>query len=266
MKTNAVLPHPRRLPARLLVVCLLATPGAQAATPQEMLVGETAKWVASQNEVPVDQVIVAPLDTRVAVQPCASQYIFDYPFVNRESVRARCLKPAWQLYIKVGFAQVNQTSPANTKPSNAAGQANNTAPARTSTAQAAPESRMVLVAASNLTPGQLLQPEMFKLEKMDADKINRSHLLEATGLEGQELVRALRAGEPVRNVDLRPAVLVKRGELVQLTVGKAGEFQISVRLEAMQDGRLGEQIKLRNAESGRILGGVVTGKGSVRGS
>jgi flagella basal body P-ring formation protein FlgA len=101
---------------------------------------------------------------------------------------------------------------------------------------------------------------------MDADKINRAHLLEATGLEGQELVRALRAGEPVRNVDLRPAVLVKRGELVQLTVGKAGEFQISVRLEAMQDGRLGEQIKLRNTESGRILGGVVTGKGSVRGS
>ncbi len=266
MKTIAVLPHPRRLPARLLAVYLLAMPGAQAASPQEMLAGETAKWVASQNEVPVDQVIVAPLDARVAVQPCASQYVFDYPFVNRESVRARCLKPAWQLYIKVGFAQTNQPAPANTKPSNTAGQANHTAPARTSTAQAAPESRQVLVAASNLTPGQLLQPEMFKLERLDADKINYSHLFDATGLEGQELVRALRAGEPVRNVDLRPAILVKRGELVQLTVGKAGEFQISVRLEAMQDGRLGEQIKLRNAESGRVLGGVVTGKGSVRGS
>ena len=268
MKTNALLPHPRRLPARLLAVCLLAAPGVQAASPQEMLVGETAKWVASQNEVPVDQVIVAPLDTRVAVQPCASQYIFDYPFVNRESVRARCLKPAWQLYINVRFAQTNQPAPANTKPSTSPAQSNNTTPvpARTAPAQTMPESRMVLVAASNLTPGQLLQPEMFKLEKMDADKINKSHLLEATGLEGQELVRALRAGEPVRNVDLRPAILVKRGELVQLTVGKAGEFQISVRLEAMQDGRLGEQIKLRNAESGRILGGVVTGKGSVKGS
>lgn len=266
MKTHAVLLHSRQLPASLLAVCLLTMPGAQAASPQEMLTGETAKWVASQNEVPVDQVIVAPLDTRIAVQPCASQYIFDYPFINRESVRARCLKPTWQLYIKVGFAQTNQPAPANTKPSNAAGQANNVPPARTSAAQAMPESRMVLVAASNLTPGQLLQPEMFKLEKLDADKINRSHLLEATGLEGQELVRALRAGEPIRNVDMRPAIMVKRGELVQLTVGKAGEFQISVRLEAMQDGRLGEQIKLRNAESGRVLGGVVTGKGSVRGS
>jgi len=266
MNKTAAMPYPRRLSARLLVVCLLATPGAQAASPAETLAAETAKWVALQNEVPLDQVTVAPLDQRVGVQPCSSQYIFDYPFVNRESVRARCLKPAWQLYLKVGFVQVNQTPPASAKPSAPPVQANNPPPARTPPAQAIPESRMVLVASSNLTPGQLLQPEMFKLEKMDADKINKSHLLEATGLEGQELVRALRAGEPVRNVDLRPAIMVKKGDLVQLTVGKAGEFQISVRLEAMQDGRLGEQIKLRNAESGRILGGVVTGKGLVRGS
>jgi len=266
MKKPAALPCSRRLPARLLAVCLLATPGAHATSPQELLAGEAAKWVATQNEVPVDQVIVAPLDARVAVQPCASQYIFDYPFVNRESVRARCLKPSWQLYIKVGFSQVNQPPPANTKSSTQPAQASHTPSSRTPPAQVTPESRMVLVAASNLTPGQLLQPEMFKLEKMDADKINKSHLLEATGLEGQELVRALRAGEPVRNVDMRPAIMVKKGELVQLTVGRAGEFQISVRLEAMQDGRLGDPIKLRNAESGRILGGVVTGKGLVKGT
>jgi flagella basal body P-ring formation protein FlgA len=266
MNKTAAMPCPRRLSARLLAACLLATPGAQAGSAPEMLVAEAAKWVASQNEVPLDQVTVAPLDQRVAVQPCSSQYIFDYPFVNRESVRVRCLKPAWQLYLKVGFVQVNQTPPASAKQSPPTVQANNPPTARTPPVQTIPESRMVLVASSNLTPGQLLQPEMFKLEKMDADKINKSHLLEATGLEGQELVRALRAGEPVRNVDLRPAIMVKKGDLVQLTVGKAGEFQISVRLEAMQDGRLGEQIKLRNAESGRILGGVVTGKGFVKGS
>lgn len=262
MKTNAAPPSNRARLAIRLAALLLISPLALAASPQETLVAEVTKWVASQNQIPVDQVIVAPLDTRVAVQPCASQYSFDYPFVNRESVRARCLKPSWQLYVKVGFAQSQQTPTTTAKPSN------QTAPVTTQTPPppAGPESRMVLVAASNLTVGQLLQPEMFKLEKIDADKINRSYLFEATGLEGQELVRPLRAGEPVRNMDMRQAIMVKRGELVQLTVGKAGEFQISVRLEAMQDGRLGEQIKLRNTESGRILGGVVTGKGFVKGS
>ena len=266
MTKTAALPLPRQLLARMLVVCLLVSPAAQAASPQEALTAELAKWVALQNQVPIDQVIVAPLDTRVSVQPCASQYSFDYPFVNRESVRARCLKPTWQLFVKVGFtqvqqAQVQQAQPANAKPASPVSQT-----AATATTAPVPESRMVLVAASNLTAGQLLQPEMFKLEKMDADKLNRSYLFEATGLEGQELIRAIRAGEAIRNVDMRPAIMVKKGELVQLTVGKAGEFQISVRLEAMQDGHLGEQIKLRNTESGRILSGVVTGKGFVRGS
>jgi flagella basal body P-ring formation protein FlgA len=266
MRTTAVLTSTCGRLARRLAALVLLVPSAFAASPQETLIAEVAKWVASQNQVPVDQVIIAPLDSRVAVQPCASQYSFDYPFVNRESVRARCLKPAWQLYVKAGFAQVQQPVPANAKPSNQAAQVTTPPPPHTPPAPVTPESRMVLVAASNLTVGQLLQPEMFKLEKMDADKINKSFLFEATGLEGQELVRPLRAGEPVRNVDMRQAIMVKRGELVQLTVGKAGEFQISVRLEAMQDGRLGEQIKLRNTESGRILGGVVTGKGVVKGS
>jgi flagella basal body P-ring formation protein FlgA len=257
MRTKADLTSTCGRLARRLAALVLLAPSAFAASPQETLVAEITKWVASQNQAPVDQVIVAPLDTRVAVQPCASQYSFDYPFVNRESVRARCLKPSWQLYVKVGFAQVQQPVPTNAKPSNQSGQVTTTV---------LPESRMVLVAASNLTVGQLLQPEMFKLEKMDADKINKSFLFEASGLEGQELVRPLRAGEPVRNMDMRQAIMIKRGELVQLTVGKAGEFQISVRLEAMQDGKLGDQIKLRNTESGRILGGVVTGKGIVKGS
>lgn len=260
IKKPVALPYLRRCLAGLLAASLLSIPLAQAASPQEVLVAELTKWVASQNEVPTDQVIVAPLDARVAVQPCASQYSFDYPFVNRESVRARCLKPAWQLYVKVGFAQVHQTPSANSKPIT---QAVSAAPVP---APVIMESRQVLVAASNLNAGQLLQPALFKLERMDADKINKSHLLEATGLEGQELVRNLRAGEPIRLADMRAAIMVKKGELVQLIVGRPGEFQISVRLEAMQDGRLGEQIKLRNAESGRILGGVVTGKGSVKGS
>jgi flagella basal body P-ring formation protein FlgA len=268
LKKPAALHHPHALLAgllaSLLATCLLTANVVQAATPQETLVAELAKWVASQNDVPVDQVIVAPPDTRVAVQPCASQYTFDYPFVNRESVRARCLKPAWQLYVKVGFTQVQQALPAPAKAPTQTTPAATVAPAATAPARV--ESRQVLVASSNLTAGQLLQPELFRLEKMDADKINKSHLLEASGLEGQELVRNLRAGEPIRAADMRAAIMVKRGELVQLTLGRPGEFQISVRLEAMQDGRLGEQIKLRNAESGRILGGVVTGKGLVKGS
>lgn len=127
------------------------------------------------------------------------------------------------------------------------------------------ESRQVVIATSNLNPGQPLKPDMFKLDRMDAEKISRTHLFDLSGLEGYELMRPLRAGEALRTSDMRPALMVKKGDQVNLVVGKPPEFMISVRVEAMQDGRLNEQIKLRNPESGTTLSGIITGKGAARG-
>lgn len=235
---------------------LIASVYAQAATPLEQMSTALTEWVGTQNGVPAASVTVTPPDTRVAVQPCGSAYLFDYPFVNRENVRVRCTKPNWQLFMKVGMVAGTAPTPASSPV---------VTPAAATKAAPAPEFRQVVVAATNLLPGQLLQRESLKLERMEADKINKAHYQELQGLEGQELMRAVRAGEPIRISDLRPANLVKRGELVLMTVGTPATFQISVKAEAMQDGRAGEQIKLRNTESGRTLSAVVTGKGTARG-
>jgi flagella basal body P-ring formation protein FlgA len=234
------------------VSLLLAAVCAQAATPLEQVNAALTEWVGVQNGVPASSVTVVPPDARVAVQPCASSYVFDYPFVSRDSVRVRCTKPNWQLFMKVGL--VSGSTPATLAPGASAPKA---APA--------PEFRQVVVAATNLPAGQVLQRDSLKLDRMEADKISKAHYLESQGLEGQELLRAVRAGEPIRVSDLRPATLVKRGEMVLMTIGSPATFEISVKAEAMQDGRVGEQIKLRNTESGRTLSGVVTGKGTAKG-
>lgn len=80
-----------------------------------------------------------------------------------------------------------------------------------------------------------------------------------------EVVRDVRPGVPLKSVDIRPTVLVKRGQTVLMSVGQAQGFQISARVEALQDGRFGEQIKLRNRESGRELSGRVKGPNQVLG-
>ena len=234
------------------VSLLLAAVCAQAATPLEQMNAALTEWVGVQNGVPASSVTVVPPDARVAVQPCASTYVFDYPFVSRDSVRVRCTKPNWQLFMKVGL--VSGSAPATLTPGASAAKA---APA--------PEFRQVVVAATNLPAGQVLQRDSLKLDRMEADKISKAHYLENQGLEGQELLRAVRAGEPIRVSDLRPATLVKRGEMVLMTIGSPATFEISVKAVAMHDGRGGEQIKLRNTESGRTLSGVVTGKGTAKG-
>jgi len=80
-----------------------------------------------------------------------------------------------------------------------------------------------------------------------------------------ELLRDIPAGTALRISDLRPLVLVKRGQLVQLTVGKSSGFMVSARVEALQDGRMGEHIKLKSPESDRMISGVVRGPGVVEG-
>ena len=235
------------------VLLLLASVSAQAATPLEQMNAALTEWVGVQNGVPASSVTVVPPDSRVSVQPCASSYVFDYPFVSRDSVRVRCTKPNWQLFMKVGL--VSGSTPATLA----------AAPTPAAKTPPAPEFRQVVVAATNLPAGLVLQRDSLKLDRMEADKISKAHYLDNQGLEGQELLRAVRAGEPIRTSDLRPATLVKRGEMVLMTVGSPATFEISVKAEAMQDGRVGEQIKLRNTESGKTLSGVVTGKGTAKG-
>ena len=128
------------------------------------------------------------------------------------------------------------------------------------------ESRQVVFANTNMVAGQALKAGSLRLEKLDQDKVSRTHLFELAGLDGFEVTRTIRAGEALRTTDLRPALLVKRGEMVVLSIGKPSEFEITIKLEAMQDGRMGEQVKLKNAETGRILNGIVTGLGQLRGS
>lgn len=252
--------HKHRLPSMLrswLPLLWLAAGCAFADTPQEQMSTALADWVAVQNGVSAAQVRVVPPDPRVAVQPCAGGFSFDYPFVNRENVRVRCLKPNWQLFVKVGFAPATPPSAVTPAPRGAA--------PSPSPAAAAAENRQVVVATVNLSPGQVLQPEMLKLGAIEPDKINRAHYLDTAGLSGMEVLRAIRAGEPLRQSDLKPALLVRRGERVIMTVGSPGSFQISVAAEALQDGHLGDQVRLRNTESGRTLSAVVTGKGTARG-
>jgi len=342
-----------------LLACAFCAASAHAATPQEKLFAELSTWVAAQNNASPEQVQITPLDARVQVQACTDAISFDYPFANHDSVRARCAKPAWQLFLKTKLAKAqnavvashaliagqllteadlelrpdfapvtgvfserapvigrqlkralakgqtilaqdleNTLQAVRLRQAMRAGEVITDANVERMTLQrtAAPptvwlgsalpvgirlardvqagqvllssdlaESRQVVVAGSNLAAGQMLKPGLLKLEPIEQDKLTRTHLFEMSGIEGSELIRAVRAGEAIRSSDLRPAVLIKKGELVLFSVGRASEFQVSIRLEAMQDGRMGEQIKLRNNESGRTLTGIVSGQGIARG-
>ena len=127
------------------------------------------------------------------------------------------------------------------------------------------EARRVLVARHSLAAGQLIEPAMFEPGLINLRDQTHRYYAEFSGLEFSELVRNIQSGEPLRASDVRPALLVRRGQSVLLTVGAAGWLHVTLRAEALQDARLGDQVQLKNPESGRTLIGVVTGKGAARG-
>lgn len=241
-----------------LAVWLFGTPtfAAGPAKPQTATVSATEvlqtavkKWVAQTRQVTADQVTLAPLDSRVQVRSCDKALALDIPFSSAQTVRVRCSQPVWQQYVRVSVAGKAPEIQAQTK----------------SEAPPAPAKRWVLVAKVPLQRGMTLNETHVLREQVDASNMPVNVLEQASEVMHAEVVRDVRPGVPLRSHDIRPTVLVKRGQMVLLSVGQAQGFQISARVEAMQDGRFGEQIKLKNRDSGRELSGRVQGPNQVMG-
>ena len=80
---------------------------------------------------------------------------------------------------------------------------------------------------------------------------------------GMELRRPLRAGQAIRSRDLKKPVLVGRGDLVLLELKTQAMFLTS-RGKALEDGSLGENIRIENMQSKRTITGTVVGHRTVQ--
>ena len=262
--------QPRRVLSGLLAACLLTGPAAAqgvkavqpppvapsaaaasvaaaTATPQEKMLTQVRQWVAQGQNITPSQVDVLPIDARIKVLECPQPLTLDFPFASRESVRVRCTQPAWQLYLRV-----QTTAP----PAD---------PAASQAASAPAAEKTTVVARQLIQRGSLLQPAMLEEVKRPALGLDPQAVSSLKDLLYSEATRDLTAGQVLRSSDFRRAVLVKQGQSTLMSVGQGKDFQITVRVEALQDGRMGEQIRLKNPDSGRLLTGTVTGPNAVRG-
>jgi flagella basal body P-ring formation protein FlgA len=61
---------------------------------------------------------------------------------------------------------------------------------------------------------------------------------------------------------LRPRTLVHRGQIAQ-AVARDGTMEISLKVEVLEDGSLGQQVRVRNLLSKREFRGKVEDEGTV---
>lgn len=224
-------------------------PPVAEVSPEELLQRSVKKWVSEQQKTSLDALELAPLDSRLKLQACAVPLMFDTPFSSAETVRVRCSQPVWQLYVKVTNKLVPKAVVSTNREPNANKEVH----------------RKVLVAAAVLPRGTVLNETHVVLADVDTSSVGSPAFEAVADVMHSELVRDLRPGQPIRVQDVKLTVLVKRGQTVLLSVGQAQGFQITARVEALQDGRMGEKVQLKNSDSGKIMTGVVKGPNAVQG-
>ena len=249
----------------LFISAMTSAAHAKSASPAETMAEQVKQWLSQTHSVNSKEVTIAPLDERLKVQACAKPLNVDHPFQSKETVRVRCSEPTWQLYLQVklpnsSFVAANSSN-GTTNNSNVS--TNNSNGATVQNPSVVPKT--VVVARRLIQRGAILQPDMLEVVQASPGNADTQLLSSLKDAQNAELTRDIAAGQALRISDIRRAVMVKQGQSVMFSVGNGKEFQISIRMEAMQDGRLGEQVKLKNPESGRQVSGVVTGLNSAKG-
>jgi flagella basal body P-ring formation protein FlgA len=124
--------------------------------------------------------------------------------------------------------------------------------------------RRIIVVKRDVEIGQSADSTLFETVERNLSEPADSLLSETSNLASFEFSRNIKSGEAVRRADLKPALLIRRGQSVAVTLATNSGLELTFRAEALHDARMGESVTLKNLESGKNIQGIVTGKGSAR--
>jgi flagella basal body P-ring formation protein FlgA len=116
--------------------------------------------------------------------------------------------------------------------------------------------------ATPLTKGHIISAADIIAVEGDLAKLNSGYFTDKNRLIGQQLRRNILKNQIIKPSQVKPQLLVKRGQQVGL-VAKSDTFSIKMAGKAMMDGAIGERIRVKNLSSNRIIEGIVTRSGEV---
>ncbi|MGI9274057.1 MAG: flagellar basal body P-ring formation chaperone FlgA [Endozoicomonas sp.] len=114
----------------------------------------------------------------------------------------------------------------------------------------------VLVSRREMSAGDTPSSGDTRLEERDIGELRRGFLTSREQLENRQIARRVRTGDVLTPIMLRSTHAIQRGNRVALVVRDQG-FEISMPGEALENGTLNEQIRVRNLSSGKVIQGTV---------
>ena len=122
--------------------------------------------------------------------------------------------------------------------------------------------RPMAVASRNLQRGELISSEDIGVEVVDVSQYRQGYSSKPEDIIGKELKYPVNKGDAFRDSVLDTQLAIKRGDEVSVEAF-AGSIRVVTTGTAVSDGRIGQQIRIKNNQSARILSAKVIGPGKV---
>ncbi|WP_020209440.1 flagellar basal body P-ring formation chaperone FlgA [Gilvimarinus chinensis] len=179
------------------------------------------------------EISVSPLDKRLRLAACPTPVLFDVRDLTGDGgavrVLARCEGPSpWKIYLG---AQVEIY-------------------------------RQILVTRSGMNRHQKVEARDISSVLMSTSSLRSGYFTDPQRVIGKQLRRPVDAGEPLRSGLLEEPIAINRGEVITLE-SNSGAISVATQAEALSSGRIGEQIRVRNLGSERIVRGHIVADGRV---
>ena len=174
---------------------------------------------------------VKPPSKGLKLEKCRLPLIFELPsrIQNRMSLRAHCENPRWKVYVST---QVSVSLP-------------------------------VVTAAKPLSKAQTLGANDLLLQSQDILALRGQYFVDLSSLQGQSTRRAIPRGRIIKPSHVEAAELIKKGDAVVIEALR-GSVSIRSTGTALDNGKQGEQIAVKNDKSGKIVKAFVVSNGLVR--
>lgn len=186
-----------------------------------------------QNRFDAVEISVNRLDPRLRLPACQDNLAFDLRDLNGNggavSVKTQCLSATpWTIYIG---AQIDIF-------------------------------QNVIVTRKALSRGDIVTRADLTHARMSSSSLRGGYFTDISDVLGKEVRRNLEPGEPLRDSLLTEPLAVSRGEIITLA-STNGVIGVNTRAEALNNGRIGEQIRVRNLSSQRVVTASVVEPGRV---
>lgn len=120
----------------------------------------------------------------------------------------------------------------------------------------------VVVARTDLQRRAQLSAAMLNLTEVDVSRVRGDYFTSLDQVQGATLRNRVRAGDVISSKNLLITDAVNRNEQISITATN-GTLSVRMRGEALDSGKVGDQVRVKNLQSGRVIRALVVGRGKV---